>query len=111
MKLHNYYLALNRGDENAPLIFQTKEPYIVGKIWTFKDLNAWTNFTNNYSGMALVSIPGYTISITMFTTLTGRINATPGTIKLIYSILNEMAEFYLAEKIKDKPGYFNKFKL
>lgn len=111
MKLPEFLIANNRVELNSPVILCTKSPYIIAQVWTFKDLQAWTSFINNYSGLAKFQIPDYKIALTFLTTISGRLDIYPGIDKEVLKTLSEMADFYVTERINDKPGYYKKFML
>ena len=112
-KLLKYYVALNREDVNAPLIFQTDPPYVVGKIWTFKDEIEFTQFINGgYQGLAIRGIDGYKICISFYDCLSGKLRVVdPNISTQLESIIKEMVDFYRKERVEAKPGLYLKFKL
>lgn len=95
------------------VIIQTRRPYIVGKIWRYKDGIECMSFLNEYKGLGKAVVPGYNIVITFLSTVTEHKleNIGPSISADIKIILERMADFYMKEVIEDKPQFYKKYKL
>ena len=84
---------------------------MIGRIWKFRDPLEFNAFLQTYTGLAILPVKGYKIAIAFGTTLSGKLPYDPGIREIIDKTLEGMAEFYLKEKVMDKPGYFRRFQL
>jgi hypothetical protein len=93
-------------DDNGSYLLCTHSPFLIGKIWKFKDNQAdkFTDWCNN-THSPFSKIDGYRIAISFSGTLlkTGY-DVKPD------AILQDMARYYHDNVIAHKQGYFKLFK-
>lgn len=115
MKLPKYLLCANKtGNPSlpAPIILGTEKPYHIGKVWRFKDPQAYLDCINSNQFIAFQVIGGYKLVISYDGTLEGRnIILEPEIRTRLTAVLNEMENFYREERIEDNPGFYKQYLL
>lgn len=96
--------------QGAGFIIETVDPWYIGRVLTFKDLDAYLTSKANSVWPCSV-VPGYMILIQFAGSLvTGsRILVQETTHAQIQSFLKNSVEFYWNEKIQAHSGYYKKF--
>ncbi len=84
---------------------------MIARIWKVRNPLEFAELVNNYNGLAIYAIPGYHIALAFGTTLTGKLPYEPGIKEIITRTLEAMGDFYLKEKVLDKPGYFRRYRV
>jgi hypothetical protein len=114
LKLPKYLIASNRAELPSPLILSTCSPFMVGQVWSFKDPYEFITMVNNYKGIGLSTVTGYQILITFEGVFTGNKMQITNPLNIkgdVKKVLDEMAEFYLSEKIQSKQSFYKKYLL
>lgn len=100
------YALLSHSELPGLKVISLERPYIIASVHDYHrdDERARERMDDMAQGRyPIAKVKGYTVFLTMFTSLEPCNNA-----ELQQSILNEMADFFLKEKIGHKPGQFAK---
>ena len=113
IKLPKYLIAYNKTEmPDHILVISTINPFMIGKVWMFKDSYQFIEFCSSYKGLGLAAIPGYNIALTFETTVTGpRAQLTVPNSDIFRVTMQEMAEFYRTERIQVKKGFYKKYQV
>ena len=99
------YAILANGELGGKVI-QLERPYIIASVYSYKrdDERVQEKIEDMVQGRyPIAKVKGYTIFLRAYTSLEPCNNR-----ELQQAVLNEMAQFFLAEKIAEKPGQFMK---
>lgn len=99
------YAILANGELGGKVI-QLERPYIIASVYSYKrdDEKVQEKIEDMVQGRyPIAKVKGYTIFLRMYSSLEPCSNP-----ELQQAVLNEMAQFFLAEKIAEKPGQFMK---
>ena len=99
------YAILANGELGGKVI-QLERPYIIASVYSYKrdDERVQEKIEDMVQGRyPIAKVKGYTIFLRAYTSLEPCNNR-----ELQQAVLNEMAQFFLAEKIVEKPGQFMK---
>lgn len=106
-----FIFAENRKDlKGAGYIIEMLEPFYVGRVLTFKDQSEYLN-SSVQSLWPVGTVPGYMIFIQYAGSLDHetRLRVDDETHGKIEKLVEDMALFYLADKIERHLGYYKKF--
>lgn len=91
-----------------------KHPFYWGRIVKLKkdDSFAVINFVNQYKPLIFAEVPGYSILIVFHGNLYGyKVTVSgPGWEKELQIIFDQMADWFLKEKIFGNPGYYKRYR-
>lgn len=96
---------LSNGELSGKVI-SLERPYIIASVHTYKrdDEKVEDRMEDMVQGRyPIAKVKGYAVFLTMYTSLEPNNNR-----EFQQAVLNEMAQFFLEEKIKAKPGLFMK---
>jgi hypothetical protein len=111
MNLPEYVFVYPASDlPGAGIILRTKEPMFFGRVLKFKREDEYLTDVAQYNGVARSNVKGYTIDIIYGGCLT-KVAFDVNTKNLIETVIDEMANYYLREKIQTEPHKFTKFKM
>ena len=99
------YAILANGELGGKVI-QLERPYIIASVYSYKrdDERVQEKIEDMVQGRyPIAKVKGYTIFLRAYTSLEPCNNR-----ELQQAVLNDMARFFLAEKIAEKPGQFMK---
>lgn len=99
------YAILANGELGGKIIM-LERPYIIASVYSYKrdDERVQDRMEDMVQGRyPIVKVKGYSVFLTMYTSLEPCSDA-----EYQRSILGEMAEFFMEEKIRQKPGQFMK---
>lgn len=100
------YAILTNSEMPGIKVISLERPYIIASVYDYHrdDERAQTRLEDKAQGRyPIAKVEGYTIFLTMFTSLEPCMNT-----ELQQAVLNEMAQFFLEEKIGHKPGQYAK---
>lgn len=106
MKELPQYAILTNSDMPGVKIISLERPYIIASVYDYHrdDERVQEKMEDMVQGRyPIAKVKGYSIFLTMYTSLEPNNNA-----ELQRAVLNEMAEFFLEEKIGHKPGKYMK---
>lgn len=95
----------------APLILYTPSPWIIGRVVYYDNFEEMAHALNREKVIAYTIVPGYNIAIQFAGTLKDNRIPAIGTelFALIERVIMQMCFFFIEEKVKRKPGYYQKF--
>ena len=100
------YALLTHSEFDGAKVISLERPYIIASVHTYKrdDDRAQERMDDMVQERyPIAKVKGYAVFLTMYTSLEPNNNK-----GFQQAVLNEMAEYFLEEKIKAKPGQFMK---
>ena len=100
------YAILTNSEMPGIKVISLERPYIIASVYDYHrdDERAQSRLEDKAQGRyPIAKVEGYSIFLTMFTSLEPCNNT-----ELQTAVLNEMADFFLEEKISHKPGLYAK---
>ena len=91
-------------------ILHTKEPFLIGRVWLYKSLQALTEQIEKLKPLSFVQMENYSIAITLWAVLGDRVIIHSGSKEEIKKLMAEMLEFYKEDRKIYSTPYYLKFK-
>jgi len=100
-------------DMGAGFILHTKQPFELGRVVKLNPSPfAFTEYKNKFNPLIMAEVPGYSILIAFAGNLFGNKVQVSGKDweAELQKIYNEMAQFFLDEKVNNNVGYYKRYK-
>ena len=94
---------------NGTYILHTQAPFVVGRVWMFKDIQLLNQFLEKINPMEVVKIHGYNIAISTWAFLDNKVIYHSSFNEELKKTMAGMVEFFTETKIKASPLYYNKY--
>ena len=90
-------------------ILHTKQPFIIGRVWLYKDIQGLTAQMEKLNPLSVVKMTNYAIATTLWAVLGDRLIIHNSSDVEIKSIMQGILNFYIETKITPDPDKYKRY--
>ena len=90
-------------------ILHTQQPFLIGRVWLYKDIQELTVQLEKLNSLAVVKMPDYAIAVTLWAVLGDRLTIHSNSDGVINGIMQGMLNFYIETKIIPDPAKYKRY--